>query len=110
MPVDEYRMAIRTIGGGGIDTPGGTWPDLHMKWMPIYNESCTNCKGDASTNHIPYCVYNCTTESLVYGDLEDEKSAISRRLDELKSKEYRIYELPQWEGTKNNVIYAERGI
>ena len=38
---DEYRVFIRTIGGGQIDTPGGKWPNLYMKWMPIYTKKCT---------------------------------------------------------------------
>ena len=32
---DEYRMHVRTIGGGGVDVPGGKWPNLYKKGMPI---------------------------------------------------------------------------
>ena len=40
LDVDDYRMYVRTIGGGQIDTPGGKWPNLYMKWMPIWKQSC----------------------------------------------------------------------
>jgi Fe-S-cluster-containing dehydrogenase component len=110
LPVDEYRMFVKTIGGGGTDVPGGKWPDLYMKWMPIYTQKCQSCSGCESTEGMPFCVYNCTTEALTCGDLDDQNSAISKRMGELKSQGYHVYEFPSWEPTKPGVFYAEKDI
>lgn len=107
---DEYRMYVRTIGGGEVDVPGGQWPNLYMKWKPIYKKNCLNCKGCKSTDGMPYCVYNCTNEALTCGDLDDPESPISKEMERLKGMEYRIYQIPGWEDTRDGVYYAERGI
>lgn len=111
LDLDEYRQYVRTIGGGQIDTPGGKWPDsLYMKWMPIWKQSCIGCAGSASTDHKPYCVYNCPTGALTYGDLDDPDSEISQRMKDLQDKEYRIYQIPAWEDTRAGIWYAEKNI
>ena len=110
LDVDDYRMYVRTIGGGQIDTPGGKWPNLYMKWMPVYHTDCLACSGSARTGNQPFCVYNCTTEALTYGDLDDPESAISKRMEELRQQDFRIYQLHPWEKTRANVWYAEKDI
>ena len=110
LDVDDYRMYVRTIGGGQIDTPGGKWPNLYMKWMPVYHTECLACAGNARTGDQPFCVYNCTTEALSYGDLDDPESAISQKMEELRQKDYRIYQLHKWEKTRDGVWYAEKDI
>lgn len=109
LPEDEYRMYVETIGAGGVDLPGGTWPDLHMSWKPVYKANCPNCAGDEYTGGVPYCVYNCTTEALTWGNLSDPDSKVSRELAKLKGLGYRVYEPPKWEGTRADVLYAEKG-
>ena len=108
--VDDYRMYVRTIGGGQIDTPGGKWPNLYMKWMPVYHLDCLACSGNARTDNQPFCAYNCTTEALTYGDLDDPDSAISKKMEELRLKDFRIYQLHAWEKTREGVWYAEKDI
>ena len=110
LDVDDYRMYVRTIGGGQIDTPGGKWPNLYMKWMPVYHTDCLACSGNARTNNPPFCAYNCTTEALTYGDLDDPESAISKKMEELRQKDFRIYQLHAWEKTREGVWYAEKDI
>ena len=107
---DEYRVFIRTIGGGQIDTPGGKWPHLYMKWMPIYTKKCIGCAGSDATDNVPYCVFNCPTDTLSYGDPDDTESTYSKVLAELKSNEFRIYQLDPWEEPRKNVTYAEKDI
>ena len=107
---DEYRLFIRTIGGGQIDTPGGKWPNLYMKWMPVYTEKCVAGAGCADTDDEPYCVFNCPADALSYGDLDDSESAISKRVEELRGKEYRIYQLDPWEPGRDGILYAEKDI
>ena len=107
---DEYRVFIRTIGGGQIDTPGGKWPNLYMKWMPIYTKKCIGCAGNAATGGVPYCVFNCPTDALVYGDSDDPESAYSKTLAELKANEFRVYALDPWEEPRDGVFYAEKDI
>jgi len=109
LEVDEWWQHVRTIGSGsGIDEPGGTWPDLWMKWMPVFTEKCVLCKSRASDGLEPYCTYNCPTKALTFGDLEDPQSGISERLAELKGKGYRVFQLPAWEGSKEEIWYAEK--
>jgi len=106
----EYRLFIRTIGGGQIDTPGGKWPNLYMKWMPIYTKKCVSCAGCAETGNVPYCVFNCPTDALAYGDADDPESAYSKQVAELRAAEYRVYALDPWEEPRDNVMYAEKDI
>lgn len=110
LPLDDYRVIVRTLGGGGVDTPGGEWPNLHMKWEPVYTNECIKCSGDASTDHEPYCVYNCTTEAITCGDIADPESKISKEMDRLKGMGYKVSQLPSWEPTMKDVYYAEKGI
>ncbi|MGN0038238.1 MAG: hypothetical protein ACI36Y_03760 [Coriobacteriales bacterium] len=107
---DDYRMFVRTIGGGQIDIPGGKWPNLYMKWMPIFNKSCASCSGDSTTEGKPYCVYNCTTQALSFGDPGDPQSDFSVKKEELRQKQYRIYEMHPWENTREGIVYAEKDI
>jgi len=110
LDVDDYRMYVRTIGGGQIDTPGGKWPNLYMKWMPVYHTECLACSGNDTTNNQPFCVYNCTTEALAYGDLNDPESDISKKMEDLRQKDFRIYQLHAWEKTREGIWYAEKDI
>ena len=110
LDLDTYRNYVRTIGGGELDTPGGKWPNLYMKWMPIWKQSCIQCHGVDGTDNQPYCVYNCPSGALTYGDPEDPESELSKRREELLDLEYRVYEIPDWEDTRKGVLYAENGI
>lgn len=110
LDTDVFWQYVRTIGGGERDEPGGEWPNLYMKWMPIWKTKCPECSGDAMSDNLPYCVYNCPTHALVYGDVDDPDSAYSKRLAELKSKQFRVYKIPEWEETRETVTYAEKNI
>jgi Fe-S-cluster-containing dehydrogenase component len=103
-------MFVRTIGGGGIDEAGGKWPNLYLKWNPVYSQKCAKCHGDASTGNIPYCVYNCPTGALMYGDTSDAASDIAKRKEELLDNGYHTWEQPEWECTRDGVVYMENGI
>ena len=108
LPVEEHRLYIETIGGGGVDLPGGQGSNLHMKRKPVYTQKCINCRGTDSTEGMPYCVYNCTTEVLTSGDVDDPNSAISREMERLRGMGYTISQRPAWEGTREGVYYAEK--
>lgn len=110
LPVEEHRLYIETIGGGGVDLPGGQWPNLHMKWKPVYTQKCINCRGTDSTEGMPYCVYNCTTEALTWGDIDDPESPVNKEMERLRESGYHVYEIPKWEGTRDRVFYAEKDV
>lgn len=110
LDVDDYRVFIRTIGGGGLDKAGGTWPNLYMKWYPVFTTECIRCSGDQYTNHLPYCVYNCPTAALTYGDPDNPESALSVRRDYLLERGYHTWKQPKWEKTSEGIIYIEKGI
>ena len=110
LQTDEFHMFIRTIGGGGIDQAGGRWPDVYMKWNPVYTQTCLTCTGDDSTCETPYCVYNCPSGALYYGDLDDPQSEAAQRLEKRRAEGFRMWQQPPWEKTRDNVFYVEKGI
>lgn len=106
---DEYRLVVRTLGsGGGIDRPAGVYPDLAMKWMPVYRDTCVSCGSRVAESKDPYCVYSCPMEALVFGDAEDADCAFSSETERLRDAGYRIFKLPAWEESKHNIVYASR--
>ena len=106
---DEWWQHVRTLGSGtGIDEPAGTWPDVHMSWMPMHTTDCTLCGERTESGQEPYCTYNCPTRAMTFGDMEDSQSPISVRMQELREKGYSIYQLPAWERTRPEIYYAEK--
>lgn len=45
---------------------------------------------------------------MTYGDLEDEGSAVSQKVEELRDRDFRIFRLPSWESSKEGVVYASK--
>ncbi|MDR1185728.1 MAG: hypothetical protein LBK67_13185 [Coriobacteriales bacterium] len=106
---DEYRLFVRTLGSGsGIDRPAGVYPDLRMGWLPVYQKSCVLCAPRVAQGEMPYCVYDCPTGALHFGDEADAGSDYCAETKRLKEKGYRLFELPGWEGSKSGVTYASR--
>ena len=101
---DEWWLRVKTLGSGeGIDRPAGTWEDgLHMDWIPLWSEKCVKCPARIKRGETPYCVYNCPTRALSIGEQAEEKCA------ELRERGFRIFVLPAYEGTKENIVYADR--
>lgn len=101
---DEYWVNVRTLGSGeGIDRPAGVWPNLTMGWMPVWTESCISCAPRTAKGKQPFCVYNCPTEALVYGEREVEAET-----ERLAARGFRIFQLPSWEKSKGTMIYASK--
>lgn len=88
--------------------PGGHWPDLHMKWKPVFTEKCVACHGAPSTQGMPYCAFNCTTEALTVGDASDPQSPISKEMERLRGMGYSVSQRPSWEGAREGIYYAEK--
>ena len=76
------------------------WPDLHMSWMPYYTHACIKCKPRTDAGELPYCVKSCPNKALAFGPDAVEKIEAARK------RGARIYRLPAWEHSKENVIYA----
>ena len=109
LDLEDYRVRVETIGSGtGVDSPGGTWPNVFMKWKPAYAKSCTMCADRTADGLEPMCVFNCPTKALTYGDIDDEDSPVNVRMAQLKDKGFGISQKPAWEGTRDNVYYAEK--
>jgi Fe-S-cluster-containing dehydrogenase component len=108
IPGDCYWQFVRTIGGGGIDVPKGTYPNIYMSWMPIWSQECIKCTDRTTEGNQPYCVYSCNTKALTYGDADDPESSVSRRMEELKDRGFHFFEIPVWEKTREHVLYANR--
>ena len=109
LPDDEYRIIVRTNGSGaGIDRPQGVYPDLRMNWMPIYQTSCTRCAQNLKDGDPQYCVMDCPTDALAFGDDADPESAYSKAVQRCLDKHFHLFELPAREGTRPGVTYAVR--
>jgi Fe-S-cluster-containing dehydrogenase component len=74
-----------------------------MGWIPIWSKACILCAGRVKNGKEPYCVYNCPTEALVFGR-EKVESEIAR----LREAGCRLFDLPDWEGTKKGITYASK--
>lgn len=106
---DEYRVIVRTNGSGaGIDRPQGIYPSLRMSWQPIYQKSCTFCAENVAKGEQQYCVMDCPTHALSWGDDADPESPYSIERQRCLDLHYNLFELPPHEGTRSNVTYAVR--
>ncbi|MBO7702367.1 MAG: hypothetical protein J6S36_05630 [Eggerthellaceae bacterium] len=109
LDVDEFRLVVRTIGSGaGIDEPAGQWPNLKMSWMPIWTKKCAMCTTRAGAGNDPYCVYNCPTGALTYGDADSEDNAVAKKSEELKALGFHEFKLPPFEDSRDNVTYITK--
>lgn len=103
LPDEDFWLTVRTLGSGeGIDRPAGVWPDLHMSWLPVWSTSCIKCAGRLAEGELPYCVNACPCDALTIGQAAAEKR------EELRDREFRFFELPPWEKTKSDILYAEK--
>jgi Fe-S-cluster-containing dehydrogenase component len=105
---EEYWQFVRTIGAGGIDEPAGEWPNVWMSWIPIHTADCTLCGDRTEAGLEPYCVFNCPNKAMTFGDLDDPTSPVVKRIEDLRAKGFRIFQLPTWERTREEIYYAEK--
>ncbi|MFQ5789461.1 MAG: 4Fe-4S dicluster domain-containing protein [Acidobacteriota bacterium] len=63
-------------------------------------EKCTFCEHRVKKGELPYCVVSCPSGARVFGDLDDEKSKISKLL-----KKHKYFRLKEEAGTEPNVYY-----
>jgi len=111
LPEDQWRMHVRTIGAGNrMDEPAGTFPKLTMSWMPVYTSKCTLCEARSVRGELPHCVENCPSNALTFGDIEDAASPVSARIAELKKLGYSTFKLPEWEQSKDGVLYIRSSV
>jgi len=109
LELEDWRQYVETIGSGkGVDSPGGTWPNVYMKWIPFYTTKCTLCATRTAEGNQPFCTFNCPTKALTYGDMDDAQSPISIRMKELEDKGFTIFQKPAWSPSRKNIYYAER--
>lgn len=104
---DEYRVTVETLGSGaGIDRPQGEYPNLRMSWKPIYNKSCTFCAPRVAEGEEPFCVYNCPTKALAFGDPNDADSPFSKEMERCRKMHYNVVENPAYLQQKTGIVYA----
>ena len=105
LPDEDFWVTVRTLGSGeGIDRPAGTWPDLHMSWMPVWSKDCVRCGKRLAEGHKePFCVKCCPNGALTYGeDVDAEVQSL------IAAAHDRISELPAWENSRSGIIYASK--
>ena len=87
LPDEEFWLTVRTQGSGeGIDRPAGTWPNLHMSWIPIWSQSCVKCPSRIAKGDKPYCVNSCPCDALTIGE------AAAAKKEELRDRGFRFFE------------------
>ena len=64
-------------------------------------EKCDFCQSRTDNGLDPACVSNCPTDALVFGDLDDPESTISKLAKKNKAKAWK-----EKEGTKPSVLYV----
>ena len=107
LPDEDFRITVRTLGNGSfIDRPAGVFPKLTMSWQPVYNNKCVFCASRVDEDKLPYCVYNCPTEALAFGDDSDPESDYSVELKRVYDAGYRVFTAPKWEDTLSGITYA----
>ena len=103
---DEYRIEVKTHGSGqGIDRPAGVYPNLRMWWQPIYKDTCTWCAHRIAEGEQQFCVMDCPTLALAFGDDADPESDYSQALKRVQERGAKLSEL-EGDGTKQGVVYA----
>lgn len=101
---DEWRLTVRTLGSGqGIDRPGGTWPNLHESWIPLWNPQCTKCPERLANAKEPFCVHSCPNNALSVGDMA------AANAEELRGRGFSLFTMPAFENAKDNILYARKG-
>ena len=50
LPIDIWWNRVLTVGGEAMDTPGGEWPNNHMRFLPV---SCQHCENPACVKVCP---------------------------------------------------------
>ena len=91
---NQRRVEVETHGSGqGIDRPEGVYPDLHMWWQPVYLPSCTFCAERMKEGEPQFCVMDCPTQALAFGDVDDPDSAYSQARVRLEASGARFWEL-----------------
>lgn len=105
----DWFMTVRTLGSGeGIDKPAGTWPKLHMDWMPVWSQRCVKCAGRVKDGNIPYCVSDCPTGALSFGDIDDVETDAGKKYAAALEAGRKVYRLPAYENSKEGVVYIRR--
>lgn len=104
LPDEDFWVTVRTLGSGeGIDRPAGTWPDLHMSWMPVWSQKCVRCAPRLAEGHAePFCVKCCPNGALTYGEDVDAE------VQSLRERGFRISTLPKWENSREGIVYASK--
>ena len=87
-PDDEFFLTVRTLGSG--------------EGIPIWSQSCVKCPSRIAKGDKPYCVNSCPCDALTIGE------AAAAKKEELRDRGFRFFELPAWEKSKDNVLYAEK--
>jgi len=85
----DWRIVVRTLGSG----EGGDY-------------ACTESYPE------PFCVHNCPSRALTYGDLDDPESAAGAKAAEMRAAGRRFFKLPFFEAEANrtDIQYVNRKI
>ena len=84
-----------------VDQWEGEYPNVSEIIIPQLSKDCDFCSERVKEGNAPICVASCPTEALVFGNLDDPKTDISKAIQKLNAKclksEY---------DTKENIYYT----
>jgi len=88
----------------------GVWGDLKMKRMPVWMTKCMRCQPNQCTKSYPepFCVHNCPTRALSFGDLDDPEPDVAKKAAALREAGRRFFTIPEFEGGRPGVQYVNR--
>ncbi|MGI6216896.1 MAG: hypothetical protein ACOYIK_04715 [Coriobacteriales bacterium] len=106
---EKWCINVRTLGSGeGIDKPAGTWPNLHMEWIPVWKTNCMRCSNVSYDYPEPYCVHDCPTKALFYGDVDDPETPAGAEAARLRADGRRLFTMSPYDGTRDGIHYVNR--
>jgi molybdopterin-containing oxidoreductase family iron-sulfur binding subunit len=79
----------------------GEYPNVSRIFLPQPTNECNFCMERIEEGTEPICVESCPTEAMLFGNLDDPKSEISKAIQGLNAKSLK----PEYEN-KEDVYYA----
>jgi len=86
LPEGNSWVRVQTIGGPYPDDPLGKYPELKIDWRPVFMVDCDFCEKRIEKGFAPFCVDNCYTDALIFGNLDDPQSEISLKMEDLEKQ------------------------
>jgi Fe-S-cluster-containing dehydrogenase component len=79
LPEGQWWLRVDTIGGGGLDVAGGSFPDPRKYYLPVI-ERCSYSPVQAQRGVLPDCVKACPVNAMRFGERDRADSPVASDL------------------------------